>query len=134
MKASGPGPILFVCVENAGRSQMAEAFARALGLDAHSCGSKPASRVNPVAVEAMAERGIDISTKSPKGFDGVPRAAVVVTMGCGDACPWVPGVRHDWSLPDPKGQELDAVRAIRDEIERRVRTLREEITGGPGGA
>ena len=119
--------ILFVCIENAGRSQMAEAFARALGLDACSCGSKPAAKINPIAVEAMKEQGIDISGRAPKGFDAVPKADVVVTMGCGDACPYVPGRHVDWSLPDPKGKGLDDVRPIRDEIERRVSNLAASI-------
>ncbi len=117
--------ILFVCIENAGRSQMAEGFARALGLDAYSCGSNPAQQVNPIAVEAMKEMGIDISGKTPKGFDGVPKADVVVTMGCGDACPYVPGRRLDWNLPDPKGKGLAEIRPIRDQIERLVRELAE---------
>ncbi|HLG43251.1 MAG TPA: hypothetical protein VI643_07785, partial [Planctomycetota bacterium] len=104
-------------------SQMAEAFARALGLDAYSCGSHPASQVNSAAVEAMKERAIDIASNKPKGFAGVPKADVVVTMGCGDACPYVPGKHVDWKLPDPKGQGLDETRKIRDRIERLVRRL-----------
>jgi arsenate reductase len=120
--------VLFVCIENAGRSQMAEAFALSLGLRATSCGSAPGARVNPMAVEAMRERGIDISTRAPKGFAAVPRADTVVTMGCGDACPYVPGRRLDWSLTDPKGKPLEEVRKVRDEIERRVRELAEEIS------
>jgi arsenate reductase (thioredoxin) len=125
-RPAGP-QVLFVCVENAGRSQMAEAFARALGLEASSCGSKPGARVNPLAVEAMREKGIDITGRSPKGFQAVPRAEVVVTMGCGDACPYVPGRRFDWDLPDPRGKGIEEVRAIRDEIERRVRELAAEL-------
>jgi arsenate reductase len=108
---------------------MAEAFARSLGLDAYSCGSAPGERVNPAAVEAMREKGIDISQKSPKGFDAVPPGDIVVTMGCGDACPYVPGARRDWALADPHGKGVDAVRPIRDEIERRVRALHEEVSG-----
>jgi len=116
--------ILFVCIENAGRSQMAEAFARALGLDAYSCGSHPASQVNSAAVEAMKERAIDIASNKPKGFAGVPKADVVVTMGCGDACPVLPGTRYvDWELDDPHGKPLDEVRRIRDEIDARVRAF-----------
>jgi arsenate reductase (thioredoxin) len=121
--------VLFVCVENAGRSQMAEAFARSLGLDASSCGSAPAARINPMAVEAMRERGLDISGRTPKGFSDVPRADVVVTMGCGDACPYAPGRRLDWDLPDPRGKPLEEVGRIRDEIERRVRALAAELSG-----
>lgn len=121
--------VLFVCVENAGRSQMAEAFARALGLEASSCGSAPAARINPEAVEAMREKGIDIAARAPKGFDAVPRADVVVTMGCRDACPYVPGERREWALADPRGKDLEAVRAIRDQVERRVRDLAEEVLG-----
>lgn len=120
---------MFVCVENAGRSQMAEAFARALGLDAYSCGSKPGHQINPIAVEAMREKGLDISWHVPKGFDKVPKANVVVTMGCGNACPYVPGRHYDWDLPEPKGKDLDEVRKIRDEIERRVRDLAVELAG-----
>ena len=122
-----PPKVLFVCIHNAGRSQMAEAFARALGLDAHSCGSAPGENVNPSAVEAMREKGIDISKKQPKGFDAVPRGDFVVTMGCGDACPYVPGVRHDWALPDPHGKGVEAVRPILDDIEKRVSALAQEI-------
>jgi protein-tyrosine-phosphatase len=123
--------ILFVCIENAGRSQMAEGFARALGLEAYSCGSKPAAKINPVAVEAMKEKGIDISGKSPKGFKDAPHADVVVTMGCGDACPYVPGKHFDWNLPDPKGKGLEEIRKIRDDIERRVRALAKELHPAP---
>jgi protein-tyrosine-phosphatase len=119
--------VLFACVENAGRSQMAEAFARAAGLDAVSCGSKPAKQVNPAVVQAMKEVGLDISKAAPKGFEAVPRTEVVVTMGCGDACPWVPGRRVDWELPDPKGQGIEAIRKIRDEIRRRVEALAGEL-------
>jgi len=130
MKRPSAGPrVLFVCIENAGRSQMAEVFAHSLGLNAYSCGSAPGARVNPVAVEAMREKGIDISGCVPKAFGAVPRADVVVTMGCGDACPWVPGRRYDWDLPDPKGKGIEEVRKIRDEIERRVSSLVDELSG-----
>src|SRR5262245_11076386 len=128
--APGPGKVLFVCIHNAGRSQMAEAFANRLGLDAYSCGSSPADSINPVAVEAMREKGLDLSSRTPKGFAAVPRAEVVVTMGCGDACPYLPGRRFDWNLSDPRGQDLEQVRAIRDEIERRVRELAEILSKG----
>ena len=120
---------LFVCVHNAGRSQMAAGFLRALSggaVEVRSAGSMPADRINPVAVEAMAEAGIDITAEQPKVLttDAVQASDVVITMGCGDACPIFPGKRYeDWQLDDPAGQGLDAVRPIRDEIERRVRDL-----------
>ena len=125
--------VLFVCVHNAGRSQMAAAL-----LDHHgrgrvrvvSAGSEPADEVNPAVVAALAEAGLDISAELPKLLtDGAARAAdVVVTMGCGDACPVYPGKRYlDWELPDPAGKTLDEVRAIRDEIDRRVQLLLAEL-------
>ena len=125
--------VLFVCVHNAGRSQMAAAL-----LDHHgrgrvrvvSAGSEPADEVNPAVVAALAEAGLDISAELPKLLtDGAARAAdVVVTMGCGDACPVYPGTRYlDWELPDPAGKTLDEVRAIRDEIDRRVQLLLAEL-------
>ncbi len=125
--------VLFVCVHNAGRSQMAAGFLRHLADDTVrvlSAGSKPADRLNPVAVEAMREVGIDIGTYQPEVLttDAVEQADVVITMGCGDACPFFPGKRYeDWVLDDPAGQALDAVRPIRDEIERRVRVLIGEL-------
>jgi arsenate reductase (thioredoxin) len=118
--------ILFVCVQNAGRSQMAQALFEARGGTARSAGSAPASRVHPEVVEAMRERGIDLSDRVPRGLDrsDVEWADVVVTMGCGDACPYIPGKRYiDWDLPDPGGKPLDEVRAVRDEIARRVDEL-----------
>ena len=121
--------ILFVCLHNAGRSQMAAGFARALGgdrVEVRSGGSEPGERINPVAVAAMAERGIDISGTVPQLLltDDVRAADAVVTMGCGDACPVFPGKRYeDWALADPAGQDLATVRAIRDEIEDRIRSL-----------
>lgn len=120
---------LFVCVHNAGRSQMAAGFLRTLSggaVEVRSAGSMPADRVNPVAVEAMAEVGIDITAEQPKVLtvDAVQASDVVITMGCGDACPVFPGKRYeDWQLEDPAGQGIDAVRPIRDEIERRIRGL-----------
>ena len=132
MSAGNADPVpevLFLCVHNAGRSQMAAGFARHLGGDSlrvRSASSEPAERVNPVAVEAMAEVGIDISDAVPARLDdeAVRSADYIVTMGCGDACPVLPGIEHlDWALADPAGQPLPAVRAIRDEIERRVRAL-----------
>ncbi len=129
-KASDGQPIvLFLCVHNAGRSQMAMGFFQQLAGDravAWSGGSEPGSEVNPAAVDAMRERGIDISTEFPKPWtEEVIRAAdVVVTMGCGDACPLYPGKKYlDWELDDPAGKTVDDVRPIRDEIERRVRDL-----------
>ncbi|WP_380169197.1 arsenate reductase ArsC [Jannaschia sp. R86511] len=125
--------VLFLCVHNAGRSQMALGFFQHLAGDravAWSGGSEPTSRVNPAAVEAMRERGIDISGEFPKPWtDETVRAAdVVVSMGCGDACPIFPGKRYtDWVLDDPAGQGVEAVRPIRDEIERRVRGLLSEL-------
>jgi arsenate reductase (thioredoxin) len=125
--------VLFVCVHNAGRSQMAMGWFQHLAGDraiAWSGGSEPGRQVNPSAVEAMREVGIDISGEFPKPWtDEVVRAAdVVVTMGCGDACPVFPGKRYeDWVLDDPAGQDVDAVRPIRDEIERRVRALLAEL-------
>jgi arsenate reductase (thioredoxin) len=125
---STPG-VLFLCVHNAGRSQMALGWFNHLAGDravAWSGGSEPATEVNPAAIEAMAEVGIDITRERPKPWtDEIVRTAdVVVTMGCGDACPVFPGKRYeDWELEDPAGQSLDAVRPIRDEIGRRVREL-----------
>ena len=121
--------VLFLCIHNAGRSQMALGWFRHLAGEraiAWSGGSEPASEVNPVAIAAMAEVGIDITDEFPKPWaDEVVRAAdVVVTMGCGDACPFYPGTRYeDWDLEDPAGQGVEAVRPIRDEIEQRVRGL-----------
>ncbi len=121
--------VLFVCVHNAGRSQMAAGWLQALAGDAvevRSAGSLPADRVNPAAVEAMAEVGVDIAGRQPRVLtpDAVESSDVVVTMGCGDVCPVFPGTRYlDWALEDPAGRGVAAVRAIRDEIERRVRGL-----------
>ena len=121
--------VLFLCVHNAGRSQMALGWFNHLAGDraiAWSGGSEPASEINPAAVAAMAEVGIDITGEHPKRWtDEIVRAAdVVVTMGCGDACPFYPGKRYeDWELDDPAGQDVEAVRPIRDEIEQRVRAL-----------
>jgi arsenate reductase (thioredoxin) len=125
--------VLFLCTHNAGRSQMALGFFTQLAGDravAWSGGSEPASELNPSAVEAMAEVGIDISGEYPKPWTGeiVKAADVVIAMGCGDTCPVFPGKRfQDWALPDPAGQELDAVRPIRDEIEKRIRQLLAEL-------
>jgi arsenate reductase (thioredoxin) len=125
--------VLFVCVHNAGRSQMAAGWVRSLAGDAvevRSAGSLPGDQVNPAAVEAMAEVGIDISDQRPKVLttDAVEASDVVITMGCGDACPVFPGKRYlDWQLDDPAGQGVEAVRPIRDEIERRIRGLLTEL-------
>lgn len=125
--------VLFLCVHNAGRSQMAAGWMRHLAgdkIDVFSGGSEPAESVNEVAVEAMAERGIDISGETPRAWDDsiVRSADVVVTMGCGDACPVYPGKRYvDWELEDPSGKTVDEVRRIRDEVEQRVRDLMAEL-------
>ncbi len=125
--------VLFVCTHNAGRSQMAAALLshEAAGrVRVTSAGSQPASQLNPAVVQAMAEIGLDISREFPKRLtsDQVQAADVVITMGCGDACPVYPGKRYvDWELPDPAGLDLAAVRPIRDEIRRRVRALVSEL-------
>jgi len=130
--------VLFVCVHNAGRSQMAAGWLTHLAGDSvevRSAGSLPAEQVNPAAVAAMAEVGIDISAQRPKILttDAVAASDVVITMGCGDACPIFPGKRYlDWQLEDPAGRGLDAVRPIRDEIEIRVRQLVAELIPAVG--
>ena len=121
--------VLFVCVHNAGRSQMAAGWLRHLAgdkVEVRSAGSEPGDKINPSAVEAMREVGIDITDQRPKllEYDSVEAADVVVTMGCGDACPYFPGKRYeDWQLEDPAGKGVDAVRPIRDEIRTRVEKL-----------
>jgi arsenate reductase len=121
--------VLFVCVHNAGRSQMAAGYLRELAggrIEVRSAGSEPKDRINPVAVEAMAEHGVDITGNTPKVLtvDAVRESDVVITMGCGDACPIFPGKRYeDWELDDPAGQGIEAVRPIRDEIRARVEAL-----------
>ena len=121
--------VLYVCVHNAGRSQMAAAYTTALSdgqVEVRSAGSEPADQVNPAAVAAMAEEGIDITAERPKVLttDAVQHSDVVITMGCGDTCPIYPGKRYeDWELDDPAGQGVEAVRPIRDEIRRRVTEL-----------
>jgi arsenate reductase len=125
--------ILFLCVHNAGRSQMAAAFARALGgsqVVVHSAGSAPGEKLNPAVVEVMKEKSIDISNEAPRKLtdDMGLNADVIVTMGCGDACPVYPGKRYlDWDLVDPAGKTVDQVRQIRDDVERRVRNLLAEL-------
>ena len=126
--------VLFVCVHNAGRSQMAAGFLQHLAgdrIEVRSAGSVPGDRVNPVAVAAMAEEGVDITGAQPKILtdEAVEASDVVVTMGCGDACPFYPGKRYeDWVLDDPAGQGIEAVRPIRDEIRARVETLISSLT------
>jgi protein-tyrosine-phosphatase len=130
--------VLFVCVHNAGRSQMAAGYLQHLAGDriqVLSAGSQPADRINPVAVEAMREDGIDITAGQPALLttEAVRCSDVVITMGCGDACPYVPGKRYeDWKLDDPAGHGIDTVRPIRDEIRRRVHDLVTELLGEPG--
>jgi protein-tyrosine-phosphatase len=125
--------VLFVCVENSNRSQMAEAFARMHGagvVEAYSAGSRPSGQINPRAVASMKERGYDLTAHRSTGLDAIPPGpyAAVVTMGCGDACPWVPAkMRVDWELPDPRAMEPAEFNAVRDEIERRVRALLAEL-------
>ncbi|MEU2030427.1 arsenate reductase ArsC [Nocardia amamiensis] len=125
--------VLFVCVHNAGRSQMAAAFLAYLSgdrVEVRSAGSAPADQINPVAVEAMREIGIDMSAEVPKVLttEAVQASDVVITMGCGDACPYFPGKQYlDWKLDDPAGQGIEAVRPIRDEIGQRIRGLLDEL-------
>jgi protein-tyrosine-phosphatase len=126
---SGKPTVLFVCVHNAGRSQMAAGYLQHLGGDGVvvlSAGSAPADGINPTAVAAMAEDGVDITSARPKVLttEAVQESDVVITMGCGDACPIFPGKRYeDWQLDDPAGQGIESVRVIRDEIKRRVESL-----------
>jgi protein-tyrosine-phosphatase len=125
--------VMFLCVHNAGRSQMAAGWTRYLAgdrVDVYSGGSEPAALLNPNAVAAMAERGIDISGEQPRRWDDetLRAADVVVTMGCGDTCPYYPGKRYlDWELEDPAGKPIETVRGIRDDVERRVRGLLAEL-------
>jgi arsenate reductase (thioredoxin) len=134
---TGVPEVLFVCVHNAGRSQMAAALLQhhAHGrVHVRSAGSEPTDRINPAVIDALAEWGIDVTQEFPKPLtDEFARAAdVIVTMGCGDACPVYPGKRYlDWQLDDPAGQSLDAVRTIRDDIDGRVRALLDEVAPAP---
>ena len=127
--------VLFVCVHNAGRSQMAAGFLRDIAgdrIEVRSAGSMPADQINPTAVEAMSELGIDITAEQPKVLttEAVQASDVVITMGCGDACPFFPGKRYeDWKLDDPAGQGIDAVRPIRDDIRARIEGLITSLTG-----
>ena len=130
--------VLFVCVHNAGRSQMAAGFLTSLAgdrIDVRSAGSMPGNQINPVAVEAMAEVGIDIAGEQPKKLtdDAVIASDVVITMGCGDECPYFPGKRYeDWVLTDPAGQGIETVREVRDEIKARIEGLIESLV--PAGS
>jgi arsenate reductase len=127
--------VLFVCVHNAGRSQMAAGWLRALAgedVDVRSAGSEPADRLNPMAVQAMREVDVDITDATPKvlTYDAVEHSDVVITMGCGDTCPIFPGKRYeDWDLKDPAGQPIEVVRTVRDEIRTRVEALVDELLG-----
>ena len=133
MSSSSRPTVLFVCVHNAGRSQMAAGFMRELGagkVEVLSAGSAPRDSINPIAIEAMAEVGIDIANQQPKVLtpEAVMESDAVITMGCGDVCPIYPGKRYeDWVLEDPAGQDLDFVRTIRDEIKTRVENLLSEL-------
>ena len=132
---TAPGPtkrILFVCVENSNRSQMAEAFAHIYGgdqVEALSAGSKPSGVINPKAIRFMSELGYDLAQQASKSLNDIDgEFDAVITMGCGDNCPWVPAKRReDWALPDPKHMDDDAYRAVRDEIAQRVKTLLAEL-------
>jgi protein-tyrosine-phosphatase len=134
IKMSSAKPtVLFVCIHNAGRSQMAAGFMRTLGADrveVLSAGSAPKDSINPIAVQAMQEVGIDISNNTPKILtpEAVQESDAVITMGCGDACPFYPGKRYeDWVLDDPAGQGIESVRVIRDDIKKRVEQLLSEL-------
>lgn len=136
MRAASTPSVLFVCVHNAGRSQMAAGLLQHLAgerIEVRSAGTEPADQINPAAVAAMSEIGIDITAATPKVLtaDAVEASDVVITMGCGDTCPFFPGVSYrDWQLDDPAGQPLETVRRIRDDIAARVRDLIEELAGG----
>ena len=131
--------VLFVCVHNAGRSQMAAGFLRDIAgdrVEVRSAGSMPADQINPTAVEAMKEVNVDITAEQPKPLttEAVQASDVVITMGCGDACPIFPGKRYeDWKLDDPAGQGIDAIRPIRDEIRARIEKLVDELICARGG-
>lgn len=131
--SKGTKKILFVCVENAGRSQMAQGFAEAFGkkrVEAYSAGSRPSSHINPLAIEVMKEKNIDLSGRRPKGLNDLPAVEMdyLVTMGCEEICPAVPARKViEWQIPDPKGKPIDEVRMIRDMLETKVKTLIEEV-------
>jgi arsenate reductase len=125
--------IVFVCVENAGRSQMAQGFAEVLGkgrLEVYSAGSRPSSHINPLVIEAMKEKGIDLSSRHPKGLNDLPPVEMdyLVTMGCEETCPAVLAKKViEWEIPDPKGKPIDEIRKIRDMLEAKVKMLLEEV-------
>ena len=125
--------VLFVCIENSNRSQMAQAFAILHGhgeIQAYSAGSKPSGKINPKAIAAMNEIGYDLSTHDSKSLDEIPDVTydAVITMGCGDACPWVPArCREDWAIPDPRNMNEDDFRVVRDEIESKVKALLDQL-------
>ncbi|MEV1128527.1 arsenate reductase ArsC [Agromyces sp. NPDC049794] len=137
MIATTKPTVLFVCVHNAGRSQMAAGYLHELAgdrVEVLSAGSEPKDQINPVAIEAMAEEGIDIAGNTPKilTVEAVKESDVVITMGCGDACPIFPGKRYeDWELEDPAGKDLETVRRVRDDIRGRVESLIAEIAPAP---
>lgn len=131
--------VLFVCIENSNRSQMSQAFASIYGgdqVEAYSAGSKPSGKINPKAIEAMAELGYDLGKHDSKSLDEVKKYApfdVVVTMGCGDACPWMPAKQFiDWQIPDPRSMEEDQFREVRDLIRAKVKLLVENLTRNDG--
>jgi arsenate reductase len=132
MSDKGSKKIVFVCVENACRSQMAEGFAKALGqgeIEVYSAGSRPSFRVDPLVIEVMKEKGIDLSARRPKGLNDLPPIEMdyLITMGCEETCPAIPAKKIiEWEIPDPKGKSLDTFRNIRDMIEEKVRTLLKE--------
>jgi arsenate reductase len=132
--------VLFVCVHNAGRSQMAAGYLNHLSkgaIEVRSAGSEPAEKINPIAVQAMAEEGIDITAETPKILttEAVKASDVVITMGCGDTCPFYPGKRYeDWVLEDPAGKDLETVRSVRDEIRGRVQQLIDSLQPASGAA
>ncbi len=125
--------VVFICVENAGRNQMAQGFAEVYGkgkVEVYSAGSRPSSQINPLAIEVMREKGIDLSGRLPKGLDDLPPVEMdyLVTMGCEETCPAVPTKKIlEWQIPDPKGKPLEEVRRIRDLLEAKVKTLLEEV-------
>ena len=131
--SKGTKKILFVCVENAGRSQMAQGFAEAFGkgkVEVYSAGSRPAPQINPLAIEAMKEKDIDLSSRLPKGLNDLPPVEMdyLITMGCEETCPAVPAKKIiEWQIPDPKGKPIDEVRRIRDLLEVKVKGLLEEV-------
>ena len=139
MSTGGKKRVLFVCVENSNRSQMAEAFARMRGgdqVEAYSSGSKPSGRVNPRAIEFMRERGYDLSAHTSKALTDLPDVDfdAAITMGCGDSCPFVrASFREDWGIPDPKEMSADGFREVRDLIEKKVNALLAKLEEGPKG-